>query len=144
MAPVAPMPLKVTGARHPWHPHYKGPDCCSYLLTSFKVIGRVKRRWPALKSGLRYPSMAKCSKAILVYLALYNFILKHGSSEDDISDEEDDEEFTPFETHEHPPFVPLTAHCPPEYPANYKGKKEKKIATRDRILDAYIPKKNLR
>ena len=115
-----------------------------HTFTSFKVIGRVKRRWPALKSGLRYPSMAKCSKAILVYLALYNFILKHGSSEDDISDEEDDEEFTPFETHEHPPFVPLTAHCPPEYPANYKGKKEKKIATRDRILDAYIPKKNLR
>ena len=115
-----------------------------HTFTSFKVIGRVKKRWPALKSGLRYPSMAKCSKAILVYLALYNFILKHGSSEDDISDEEDDEESTPFEIHEHPPFVPLTAHCPPEYPANYKGKKEKKIATRDRILDAYIPKKNLR
>ena len=25
LAPVAPMPQKVTGARHPWHPSLRGP-----------------------------------------------------------------------------------------------------------------------
>ena len=59
-------------------------------------IGRLKKRWPVLQHCLRFRDMAKCSKAIEVYIALYNFILKE---EGDLDDFEDDDTIQPPTLH---------------------------------------------
>ena len=84
-----------------------------------QVIGRLKKRWPPLLKGLRFWDMAKCSKAIEVYVALYNFILKEEGDFDDFDEEvvEDDED--DFE----------------DYPTWHSS--AEKTATNDKILSAY-------
>ena len=59
----------------------------------------------------------------MVYIALYNFIHKEGSAEDII--EGDDEWQEPADANAG--FVPWVAHCTPD----------KKISTKDKIVDAY-------
>lgn len=84
-----------------------------------QVIGRLKKRWPPLLKGLRFWDMAKCSKAIEVYVALYNFILKEEGDFDNYDEEvlEDDED--DFEDN---PTLHISAD---------------KTATNDKILSAY-------
>ena len=79
------------------------------------VIGRLKKRWPVLLKGLRFRDMEKCSRAIEVYVALYNFILMEEGDYDD------------YETDESP-----TDHL------QYSAKD--KIATCDKIFEKYYKK----
>ena len=80
---------------------------------ALNVIGRLKKRWPVLLHGLRFGDMAKCSRAIEVYVALYNFILAEEGDFDDYDEEEED-------------IPSATLHMSSE-----------KEATNDKILDAY-------
>lgn len=86
-------------------------------VTVEHVIGRLKKKWPVLLKGLRFWDMAKCSRAIEVYVALYNFILKEEGDYDGYDD--DDEDSIP----------PPTAHL-------QSAKKQ----TCDKILDKYYKK----
>ena len=61
----------------------------------------------------------------MVYIALYNYIHKEGSAEDDI---EGDEWQEPVDRNAG--FVPWVAHCTPE-----------KKATKDKIVDAYYTRR---
>ena len=52
------------------------------------VIGRLKARWPVLLTGLRFMDMEKCSRAIEVFVALYNYILQEEGDYDDYDTDE--------------------------------------------------------
>ena len=52
------------------------------------VIGRLKKRWPVLLKGLRFWDMEKCSRAIEVFVALYNYILQEEGDYDDYDTDE--------------------------------------------------------
>ena len=61
------------------------------------VIGRLKKRFYVLKSGIRFPSMTKAAKLVKVCCMLHNFILEQQNNNDDFphsceDDHEDDSE----------------------------------------------------
>ena len=90
-------------------------------------IGMLKARWPVLLKGLRFLDMAKCSKAIEVFVALYNFILLEGNHEDNLDDSDASE------------INPPTAHVDSVEPST-SGKSKAKPSTSDKIRAAYYQK----
>ena len=90
-------------------------------------IGMLKARWPVLLKGLRFLDMAKCSKAIEVFVALYNFILLEGNAEDNLDDSDASE------------INPPTAHVDSVEPST-SGKSKAKPSTSDKIRAAYYQK----
>ena len=86
-----------------------------------RCIGILKRRFPSLQSGLRLPSMQKCSRVIQLICAIHNFITR----------EENDEDLV-----DHLEPVVLAPRVPPV--PNADPLPRNRVQTRDIILEQYF------
>ena len=86
-----------------------------------RTFGILKRRFSGLRTGLRMPSMEKCSRLIQVLCAIHNFILRNDYED---LDEYDDDEEGGEQAPEHAPLAEAGDGNPTQ--------------TRDRILERYF------